>query len=318
MFFITPKKLRSIGIMGMNARNRAYITPNNPRKLYPLVDDKLETKKLAKKFAGVSVPKLYGVIETVRDVKRLIPTIIEKYDDFVIKPSKGSGGRGILVIVGKTPNGYIKANGEEITHREIFTHVTNILSGLYSLGGQLDKAMIEYRVQFSDIFKDVSYQGIPDVRLIIYKGYPVMGMLRLATKESDGKANLHQGAIGAGIDITTGLTMGGVCKDRYLSVHPDTGFNIDGIQIPDWTHILEISASCFEMTGMGYIGADIVLDSDIGPLILELNARPGLAIQIANRVGLRKRLDAVDRVCHETRTVAERVQWSIKEFAPTK
>jgi alpha-L-glutamate ligase-like protein len=314
MRWISLKKLKELGIMGMNARNRRYITVNNPRKLYPLVDDKLKTKRIAQEH-NIAVPQLYGVIKTVREIKTKLPKILENCTEFVIKPSKGSGGRGILVVMGKTENGFLKPNGELISDREIFNHVSNTLSGLYSLGGQLDCAMIEYRVKFSDVFKDISYQGIPDVRLIIYKGYPVMGMLRLATKESDGKANLHQGAIGAGIDLNSGLTLGGVSHDRAVTVHPDTGFSIDKVQIPHWQQILEICAGCYEMTSMGYIGADIVLDKELGPLILELNARPGLAIQIANGQGMRKRLDRVDAAGDPSWTKFQRVEWARKEFA---
>ena len=37
-----------------------------------------------------------------------------------------------------------------------------------------------------------------------------------------------------------------------------------------------------------------MIDANHGALILELNARPGLAIQVANRMGLLPRLLAVD------------------------
>lgn len=306
MKWISPKRLKELGIIGMNKRNRGYIMPNNPRKLYPLVDDKVETKKLAIK-AGLAVPKLYGVITTVQEIKSRLPQIMAQHDEFVIKPSKGAGGNGILVIVGKTPNGFIKANGSEISQKDVFTHVSNILSGLYSLGGQLDNAMVEYRVHFSDIFTNISYQGIPDVRLIVYKGFPIMGMLRLATKDSDGKANLHQGAIGAGINIASGKTMGGVCKNKRVVIHPDTEHTIEGVLIPEWDKMLQIAASSYEMTGLGYLGSDIVLDQDLGPLVLELNARPGLAIQIANAQGLEKRLIQIDQLDKRDYTVSERI-----------
>ena len=46
---------------------------------------------------------------------------------------------------------------------------------------------------------------------------------------------------------------------------------------------------------MGYLGVDIVLDRKQGPMLLEANARPGLAIQIANGQGLIPRFEAVDR-----------------------
>lgn len=311
--FISPAELKKLGIVGMNARNRRFIMKNNPRHLYPLVDDKLETKKLARKH-DIAVPELYGVIETVGQIKKNLYEMLEPHEEFVIKPSKGSGGNGILVIIGRTPNGYIKANGEEITYKDIFLHVSNILSGLYSLGGQLDKAMVEYRVKFSDVFSDISYQGVPDVRIIVYKGYPVMGMLRLATRESDGKANLHQGAIGAGVRISDGVTLGGVMHNKVVNVHPDTEMSISNIQIPDWKTILQISSKCYEMTEMGYIGVDIVLDKELGPLILELNARPGLGIQIANNEGLRNRLDKIETVVSSGNEFGQRVEWSMANF----
>ena len=46
--------------------------------------------------------------------------------------------------------------------------------------------------------------------------------------------------------------------------------------------------------GLGYIGVDIVVDVNEGPMLLEANARPGLAIQIANGRGLLPRLEAID------------------------
>ena len=45
---------------------------------------------------------------------------------------------------------------------------------------------------------------------------------------------------------------------------------------------------------MGYIGVDFVIDAKIGPVVLEANARPGLAIQVAHRIGLLPRLQLID------------------------
>ena len=53
------------------------------------------------------------------------------------------------------------------------------------------------------------------------------------------------------------------------------------------------------MTGLGYLGTDMVLDRDRGPMLLELNARPGLAIQMANGEGLRRRLDLIEAQTEE-------------------
>lgn len=292
-WFITPRELRRLGIVGMNERNARMIAPLNPRKRYPLVDDKLLTKELALK-AGIAVPELYGVIETNHDVRHL-PGIIAGHEDFVIKPAHGSGGNGILVITGRMGGRFRKASGLLEDEEGLEHHVSNILSGMYSLGGQPDKAMIEYRVRFDPLFAEVSFQGVPDIRTVVYQGYPVIAMVRLPTRSSDGKANLHQGAVGAGIDIATGLTGHGVWYNEIVDRHPDTGAPIAGIAIPDWDRLLELASGCYELTGLGYLGVDVVLDRDLGPLILELNARPGLAVQIANGVGLGARIDQVDR-----------------------
>lgn len=288
-----PWKLRALGVIGINARNGDYVAPCNPRSLYPRVDNKLVTKQLAL-AAGIAVPALYGVIETNHGVRRL-PELLAGHDDFVIKPAHGSGGEGIVVIEGRAGDFFRKASGTPVSMEDLKHHVTGILSGMYSLGGQPDHAMIEYRVRFDPLFEAITYHGVPDIRTIVYRGYPVMAMVRLPTRLSGGKANLHQGAVGAGIDLATGRTLEGTWHDRRIGVHPDTGVSIAGRVIPGWERLLSLAASCYELAGLGYLGVDVVLDAERGPLMLELNARPGLGIQIANGIGLRGNLEAVDR-----------------------
>ncbi|MGD9601165.1 MAG: alpha-L-glutamate ligase-like protein [Gammaproteobacteria bacterium] len=308
-------ELRKRGILGLNARNRAYVMRRNPRRRYPLVDDKLMTKRLAIE-AGISVPKLYGVIETEHDLAGL-GKLLEPHSEFVIKPSRGSGGNGVLVIDGRRRDLFVKPDGRGLPLAEIEYHASNILSGIYSLGGVPDHAMIEYRVRVDPIFDPVSYQGVPDIRLLVYRGVPTMAMVRLPTRQSDGKANLHQGAVGVGVEIATGVTTAGVWHNRTVTEHPDYGVPLAGIQIPNWPRLLELGARCFELTGLGYLGVDIVLDRTYGPLLLELNARPGLGIQIANRSGLKLRLDAIDAVDTLPALPDERVSLATRLFHPT-
>jgi len=232
---------------------------------------------------------------------------LQKYTQFVIKPAQGSGGDGIIVITGKRKNRYLKSNGSLISQEELEHHVSNILSGMYSLGGHPDKALIEYCVQFDPLFDEVSYRGVPDIRIIVFLGYPVMGMIRLPTRQSQGKANLHQGAVGVGIDMATGKTRNGVWQNQITESHPDTDNDIDGLQLPQWDKLLEMAARCYELTGLGYLGVDIVLDKTKGPLILELNARPGLSIQIANRLGLLPRLQKIENLPIYSTNPLERV-----------
>ena len=291
--FVSPRELRAAGVMGMNARNFKVISKLNNRKLYPLVDDKVQTKILANQH-GINTPGLIGVIEHQHQVKDIL-NIVKEYKEFVIKPAHGSGGRGVLVVRSYSTDCFTTASGKTLTYKELYQYISNILSGLYSLGGQYDVAVIEELVHFSNIFQNYSFQGIPDVRVIVYKGYPAMSMMRLATKASGGRANLHQGAVGVGLDIHTGHTLHAVMNNLPIEKHPDTGVDLLGLKVPLWREHLEIASKAYEMTGLGYLGADIVLDKERGPMMLELNARPGLAIQIANLIGLSRRLKEIDK-----------------------
>jgi alpha-L-glutamate ligase-like protein len=301
------------GVLGINRRNAQYMLPYNPRSAYPLVDDKTLTKELALK-AGVAVPALYGVIDIQQQV-RTLPRLLARYTDFVVKPARGSQGDGILVVTGRAHDGYVCADGSHLDEHDMGFHVSNILSGIYSLGGQADKALIEYRVHFDPVFEAVTYRGVPDVRIIVFRGVPVMAMVRLPTRVSGGKANLHQGAVGTGVDMATGTTLTAVCRGAIVTEHPDTGNPVSGIQIPHWDTLIDLAARSFELTGLGYQGIDIVLDRDQGPLMLELNARPGLAIQIANQAGLHPRIEKVERALPQLRAVAERIAFARQHFA---
>ena len=307
-------RLSASGVVGLNERNCQYIMRYNPRRLYPLVDDKLATKQLAM-AAGLPVPELYGVISSYREVRDL-PKVIGAHRDFVIKPAQGSGGDGILVVSARVRdrNVYRLVDGSILGEDDMEHHLSNVISGQYSLGGHRDVALIEYCVKFDSTFADHSFRGVPDIRVIVFRGYPVMAMVRLPTRRSHGKANLHQGAVGAGIDLASGRTTYGVTGNSTVGEHPDTGAAIAGLQIPQWEYLLQFSARCYELTGLGYLGVDIVLDRDKGPMLLELNARPGLNIQIANRCGLRGRLQLVEQQPDGV-AVEERVGFTLQTLA---
>ncbi|WP_407316167.1 alpha-L-glutamate ligase-like protein [Pseudomonas sp. nanlin1] len=288
----TWKALEARGIMGINRRNADYVLKYNKRSLYPIVDDKIITKERAI-AAGIHVPEMYGVISTEKDIDRL-ESIIEGRSDFVVKPAQGAGGDGILVVADRFEGRFRTVSGKLISLEDIQHQISSILTGLYSLGGHRDRALIEYRVTPDQIFKSISYEGVPDIRIIVLMGYPVMAMLRLPTRQSGGKANLHQGAIGVGVDLATGTTLQGTWLNSIISKHPDTANAVDGVQLPNWDGFMRLAAGCYELCGLGYIGVDMVLDQEKGPLILELNARPGLNIQIANDCGLTHRTHAVE------------------------
>ena len=289
---VSPRKLRELGIVGMNDRNINLIAAHNPRRLFPLVDNKLLTKILASDNV-IATPHLLRAIHTQHDLRGLEVSLVD-YPGFAIKPAKGSGGKGILVITSRRDELFYKSNGVVLTVDDIRRHLSNVLSGLFSLGGTPDVAIIEALIQPDPAYKDLSVEGVPDIRVIVYRGFPVMAMMRLSTRVSDGKANLHQGAVGLGLAIADGRPVNAIQFDRNVARHPDTGADLMSVRVPSWTEILVLASRAADATGFGYIGADIVIDRDRGPLLLELNARPGLAIQVANQTGLAPRIQTID------------------------
>jgi alpha-L-glutamate ligase-like protein len=287
------ERLRQLGVLGMNCRNTWCILDLNPRARFPLVDGKLQTADLCRRI-DVPTPEIYGLLSSHSTLRRL-PELLAGRTDFVLKPNHGAAGRGVLVIIGRDGRRFLRHNGDRLELDDLRQQASEIISGLYSLGGRADELLIQQRVVPDSTFERIAFQGTPDVRVVLYKHVPALAMLRLPTRTSQGRANLHQGAIGAGIDMATGIVHRAACQNRRVDIHPDTGNTILGFQVPHWNDILALARRASQAIDMGYLGVDIVIDRRQGPLLLEANARPGLAIQIANGQGLLQRFADIDR-----------------------
>jgi alpha-L-glutamate ligase-like protein len=288
----TLKKSRDI--LGMNSRNLKYIRPNNLRRAKRIADDKLMSKRILKQ-GNLPVPKLIAKITSLDQLDEFNWESLP--NSFVLKPNKGFGGGGIIVVYGKKKNkdAWIKADGSIVTIEDLKTHIHNILDGSFSLSNSPDVAFFEERMKLHKTFKPYTFKGVPDVRVIVYNRVPVMAMLRLPTRESGGKANLQLGAIGVGIDLASGTTTTAVHGKHSKSIEyiPKTRMLLSGIKIPYWKDILRMAIEAQEVSGLGFLGADVAIDRELGPVFLELNARPGLSIQIANLSGLKDKLNRV-------------------------
>lgn len=291
---ISPFFLSKQGILGMNRRNVDYINKYNQRQYYVVVDNKLNTKQMASKF-NIPTPTLQGVIRYQYEILHF-EKIVKDLKSFVIKPSKGAVGKGIIVVKEHSNGVFTTSSGKKISLDNIKRHLSNILAGLYSLAGSPDVVIIEDMIETEESLKELSFEGVPDIRVIVFKGFPVMAMLRLSTKVSDGKANLHKGGVGVGLDIKTGRALNAIQFSKPITKHPDSGIDLKEISISNWKELLLLAARCYEMTKLGYIGVDIVIDKNLGPLILEVNARPGLAIQVASGLGLLPRLKKIEQL----------------------
>ena len=278
--------IREHSVLGMNERNIRYIYPYNDRKHYQLADDKLLTKKILGK-AEIPTPRLINYYEHYFQLENLSKDLKNK-SNFVIKPARSMGGGGIILFENYADGYWHTITGVKYDPHLIRHHTAMILGGVFSLDNERDVVIVEEKIQLHDELKRISSRGIPDIRVIVFNKQPLMAMLRLPTKKSGGKANLHAGGIAVGIKMQSGHTFVNPNYDKSPEIHPDNGENLCDFQIPFWKDIIKISEKIVEIVPLGYMGIDFVIDQRHGPLVLELNVRPGLEIQNVNGRGLRK------------------------------
>lgn len=280
-------------VLGMNARTISYIK-KNPKKAARIANRKLETKKALQK-AGIGTPRLFAVIRNRSELRSFRWTKLPA--SFVLKPNNSSGGGGIQVIYGRNKKGnWVKSDKSEVFIDQLHNQVVDILDGNFSKGNVPDVAFFEQRVKVHGDLKQVSVKGVPDIRVLVYNTVPVMAMLRLATQESAGRANLHAGGVGVGIDLAVGITTTAIHKGHIIETHPDKRIDLSGIRIPHWNQILNMASEAARAIDLQYAGIDITIDKEDGPMVLEVNARPGLEIQVANLTPLKSRLRRLEEL----------------------
>jgi len=264
-------------IVGINSRNKEFIYNLNKKEHLDLAADKLASKIKLIDF-GIPVPSTICSVTTLNELDSISSHILLS-DGFALKPNSGSQGNGIEIITRYEKGVFYGTSNKKFSLPEIKKHCHEIISGTYSQNGEEDIAYFEPLIRQHDSLQKISPCGLCDIRVILCKGVVISAMLRMPTSKSSGKANLHQGAIGVGIDLESGITTTAKSKNKDISYHPDSKMEIVGFQIPYWRKILEMSAACQKAIPLGYIGVDICLDKALGPLVLEVNGRPGIEIQ---------------------------------------
>lgn len=184
-------KLFSHGILGMNARNLKYIRTKNSRESMSLADSKLKTKHFLTS-RGIPFAETYVTLSSQQELQEFSLASLQT-DEFVIKPNRGSQGKGIL-IVRKVDDAYI-IDGKIWSEDDIKLHMVDILHGSFSLHGSHDTVVIEELLTPGKEFARYCRHGLADIRIIVYNYVPMTAMIRMPTATSGGKANLAQGGI---------------------------------------------------------------------------------------------------------------------------
>lgn len=280
-------------LLGQNSRNLDYIKSNNFTLARKLADSKLQTKEFLKSH-HIAAPSTLAIFKKHEHVTTEIVTALEP--PFVVKPNNWYGGKGILVIESKnTVGNFVTNSGKIYTIRELKEHFHYIIDGFFAISWVRDTVVIEKKITLTKEIELLGKFGLPDLRVICYNMVPVMAMMRIPTQESWGKANLHGGACGVGIDIGTWkLTY--ITKGSKIVKSIPWIWDIRGIVLPEWDNILSLAVKVQQVTKIGYLGCDIVLDEDDGPLLLEMNIRAWLEVQVANLAPLKSRLKRVEGI----------------------
>jgi alpha-L-glutamate ligase-like protein len=290
-------------VLTMTVRNREFVGKyNSPGLLALLTKDAVKGLLLP---LGVPMATTFLILRERSDLGKF-KEWMKGHDTFALKPSSSYGGEGILLVTGKQGD-MLRTNMGSMSASQIETLAFSILEGQFH-GGQKDTAVVEELLIQDESLHNIVPMGLADIRVISFLGYPVMAMMRIPTVASGGKANIHLGAVAAGVRISTGIIFHSVWAGLPSPEHPDTEAPLLGRQLPKWDEILEVAAEAQRLAGIGYAGVDIALDAKRGPVVMEVNRRPGLEIQNANAAGLLRRLRMIEQLPPHELPVEERIR----------
>ncbi len=282
-------------ILGMNARNQLF-TSLNSAGAKSIANSKIATNILMEQHE-IPTPKIFGLFATTEDVNEFDWNKLS--ENFVVKPTSGLAGKGVVIFrkkvsLAEEEPAWQDAMGKKWSLDDVKLHCFDILEGQYSHFGGPHTVIIQERIPIHPIFHKYVYKGTPDIRVIVFNMVPVMAMVRLPTKESEGRANVHQGAIAVGVDLATGITTFACTgKGKPLATIPNSKTKLRGIKLPNWQTLLKTAVKATQVARLNYAGVDLFISETKGPMVVELNARPGLTIQNANGAGLLRRLERV-------------------------
>ncbi|MCL2344496.1 MAG: hypothetical protein FWC58_01420 [Desulfobulbus sp.] len=215
-----------------------------------------------------------------------------------IKPIHGTYGRGTFCLLGKGPDGaYLDSRGSTVSRDALLEAWRN-----RKFGGLL----FQKRLRQHPAVEALVGETISCIRLIVALDAETRPEAVLAFWKIGRAANItdnfHMGKSGnllAGIDIgsgrvervITGLWPGGV----DVSEHPDTGAQLVGAQLPDWSKALALCCEAARhFPGLRLQHWDVAF-AEQGPVLMELNTEADLGVPqfLGRKAFVSERVDAL-------------------------
>jgi hypothetical protein len=258
-------------ILTVGKNNKIFKQFNDTRYI-PYFEDKAVFNKKFNKFIKrdwilVDEGKRYGNIagsalteddQVIGQGREALRKFLEGKDYIMVKPLDLSCGHGIekLKVSDWEPDelyDYLVKNGKPLAEEVVKQHhVMNQLSS-YSVN----------TIRVITILKDG-------------KARIVSGGIRMG-KPGSVVDNFNAGGISTIYDFKTGVIISdGYDKERtvYETV-PETGVKLKGFQIPMWDEVCEmINEAANLVPQVGYVGWDVCVSEDHGPLLIEGNSYP--------------------------------------------
>ena len=116
------------------------IDKRNPKEILETMD-KLEEKARLRE-AGVPIPETFLILETEEDIERYSQWLGNQTMGFVVKPSKGHGGSGVLVVNRRVAQRFILTSGKGVEASYLIMHANRIIEGAYTKKVP-DRAIVE-------------------------------------------------------------------------------------------------------------------------------------------------------------------------------
>ncbi len=262
------------------------------RCLFPMLKPKKGTPLNDKRrFAAYCAERQIRCVETLLALEGKPPDLRLPERDLFVKPASGRGGRGAERWDRVGPSMFASPAGERLESEQLLRRLVE--------RSRRRPLIVQPRMQPHRELCEITAGALPTVRVLTCLNETrqpevITAMLRTSFGRNVTVDNLHQGGIGALVDLDTGAlskssNLGSDATIGWFSVHPNTGAPIEGRRIPCWEQVKADAVTAHRhFMDRVVIGWDIAILED-GPIFIEGNGNPDLDIlQRFMRIGLRE------------------------------